>query len=78
MIPQATRINRLPVVAECASKGGAFDDAVRYDSVIDEFLIDLVGLNRQVGFAAFLVTIDIEESFVILAFLDNAGKADGL
>jgi hypothetical protein len=46
--------------------------------VVDEFLVKLVRLDREICLTALLVAIDVEEPFVVLAFLYDVGKADCL
>ena len=72
----ATQGNDL-VVGEVTTKRATFDNPVNDDRVIDEFLINLLRLNCELGLAAFLVLIDVEESFEVLTALDNAVVAYG-
>jgi len=65
------------VIAEGTTKHVSFDNPVSDDRVIDEFLIDLIRLDRQISLAAFLVAIDVEKSLEVLAFLNDAGVAYG-
>jgi len=72
----ATNGNNL-VIAEEATKHASFDNPVNDDRVIDEFPINLIRLDRQISLAAFLVAIDVEKSFEVLTFFNDAGVAHG-
>jgi hypothetical protein len=67
----ATNGNDL-VIDVGATKRAALDSRVNDDRVIDEFLINLLRPDREIRLAAFLVLIDVEESFEVLAFLEDA------